>query len=218
MPFLSVGRAGLEPAYSLLIGQEPSPFWPPASGSESQHRTDDLRPMKPALWPTELSRHGWPPRDRTAQIPAYQTGPVDQLGRGQQMVEESSLRRLAASHPASNGRLPPGRFTIQGQRAEHSKPTASRRPAAFGAAPATLAGSLSAAEGTRIERVRANPATRFQRGTLPLGQPSIRGERAIRTPHRSAHSLAARPGALARSLSVRREGLAPSRPFRATGS
>lgn len=66
MPFLSVGRAGLEPAYSLLIGQEPSPFWPPASGSESQHRTDDLRPMKPALWPTELSRHGWPPRDRTA--------------------------------------------------------------------------------------------------------------------------------------------------------
>ena len=64
----------------------------------------------------------------------------------------------------------------------------------------------------------ANPATRFQRGTLPLGQPSIRGERAIRTPHRSAHSLAARPGALARSLSVRREGLAPSRPFRATGS
>jgi hypothetical protein len=28
------------------------------------------------------------------------------------------------------------------------------------------------AEGRRIERVQANLAARFQRGTLPLGQPS----------------------------------------------
>jgi hypothetical protein len=45
----SVGRAGLEPAYSLLIRQEPSPVWPPASCSESQHRTDDLLIMSQAL-------------------------------------------------------------------------------------------------------------------------------------------------------------------------
>jgi hypothetical protein len=38
-----------------------------AIGSESQHRTDDLPIMSRALWPTELSRHGWPPRSRTAR-------------------------------------------------------------------------------------------------------------------------------------------------------
>ena len=43
-----------------------STVWLP-SRSESQHRTDDLPIMSRALWPTELSRHSWPPRDRTAQ-------------------------------------------------------------------------------------------------------------------------------------------------------
>ena len=62
----SVRRAaGLEPAHFLLIRQAPSPAWPPPR-SESRHRTDDLRVMGAALWPTELSRRSWPPRNRTA--------------------------------------------------------------------------------------------------------------------------------------------------------
>ena len=61
-------------------------------------------------------------------------------------------------------------------------------------------------------------ASRFQRGTLPLGQLSTRGERETRSPHSaSAQRLAAAPGALAGSLSVRREGVEPSRPSGHTG-
>jgi hypothetical protein len=106
-PFLPAGRAGLEPARLLLIRQAPSPAWPPPR-SESQHRTDDLRVMGPALWPTELSRHGWPPRSRTARYllirQAPSTGWVAASGCGRSRTCKAEAR------PGS-GRVPsPGRI------------------------------------------------------------------------------------------------------------
>ena len=78
-------------------------------------------------------------------IPAYQAGPFDQLGRGQRMMEDPSPSALPRAHPASNGRRPPGRFTIQKSRERSSRSPGhlSVPPFAFGATPARLSGSLS---------------------------------------------------------------------------
>ena len=67
-------------------------------------------------------------------IPAYQAGPVDQLGRGQQMAE---VPTPALARPSRLSRSwPPGRFAIRERRAEVLSPTASWRPPVFGTEPA----------------------------------------------------------------------------------
>jgi hypothetical protein len=47
-------------------------------------------------------------------MPVYRTGPVDQLGRGQQRVEVLSPSALPRARPLSGRRLPPDRFTLHG--------------------------------------------------------------------------------------------------------
>ena len=62
-----VGRAGLELAHLLLMRQLPSHAWPPPAVARVS-----IELTTSALWarrsePTELSRRGWPPPNRTAR-------------------------------------------------------------------------------------------------------------------------------------------------------
>jgi hypothetical protein len=68
-------------------------------------------------------------------IPAYQAGPVDQLGRGQQMAEVPTPSARAPFRVQA-GAGQPGRFAIRERRAEVLSPTASRRPPVFETEPA----------------------------------------------------------------------------------
>jgi hypothetical protein len=114
--------------------------WLPPRSSESQHRTDDLPIMSRALWPTELSRHSWPPRDRTAQYLRIRQAPstswVVASGEGESRTRKAEAQLLSGQIPS------------------------------------------------------------------PIGLPLHGRIRRTRIPHRSAHSLAARPGTLAGSLSL----------------
>ena len=144
-------------------------------------------------------------------IPAYQAGPFDQLGRGQRMMEDPSPSALPRAHPASNGRRPPGRFTIQKSRERSSRSPGhlSVPPFAFGATPARLSGSLS----TR-KTENSNPRP-FR---TPTGFQPAPVARQVHLPRRAeksnptvlpAHPLAAEPGYLAGSLSVAPLGFEP---------
>jgi hypothetical protein len=99
--------------------------------------------MSGLLYLAELSRHSWPPRNRTAQYLRIRQAPSTSW------VVASRWRRsrpqdVHTPHPVSSRRLPPGRFTIHEQRAERSKPRhLPDAPSAFGAVPTALAGSLS---------------------------------------------------------------------------
>jgi hypothetical protein len=92
-----------------------------------------------ALWarrsePTELSRHGWPPRNRTARYLRIRQAPSTSW------VVASRWRRsrppALARLPGSSRSRPPGRFAIRERRAEVLSPTASRRPPVFETEPA----------------------------------------------------------------------------------
>jgi len=145
-----------------------------------------------------VGRRGVEPRDT-----CLSDRPVDRLGRGQQMVEDPTPRQSWLSHPASNGRLPPGRFTIQVQRAEVLILTVSRRPPAFETGPATrqVHSPWRKTENSNLRAFRPPPA--FQTGTTTrwFHLPWRRAEKSNPTVS-PAHSLAARPGTLAGSLSM----------------
>jgi hypothetical protein len=207
----SVGRAGLEPAYSLLIRQEPLPIWPPASGSESQHRTDDLRLMKPALWPTELSRRGWPPRDRTAQY-----------------LRIRQARRPAGSRPADGGGPDPQRASTRPsrfKRAPTARPvhhperraevTISSDNAHRFSKPGLRPGRFTLHGGRRRTRISGPPDPHpLSRRGPPPGD-FISQERKAEQSKLTvlpAHRLAGEPGTLSGSPSVPPAGLEPAHP------
>jgi hypothetical protein len=103
----------------------------------------------------------------------------------------------ALSRPASNGRLPPGRFTIQERRAGDSNASAVRRPTAFGAVPAPWQVHSPRAEDGEIESqclttpIRVPAAAGALPGSSPIAES---GAIEAHAPARDAHSLAARPG------------------------
>jgi hypothetical protein len=161
-----VGRQGIEPwATRLKVGDSATELTaratragpvstssrlPPRS-SESQHRTDDLPIMSRALWPTELSRHSWPPRDRTAQYLRIRQAPstswVVASGEGESRTRKAEAQLLSGQipspiglplhggrrrtrisgpsgpHPLSRRGPPPGDFISHERRAENSNPT-----------------------------------------------------------------------------------------------
>jgi hypothetical protein len=88
------------------------------------------------------------------------------------------------SRPASNGRLPPGRFTIQERRAGDSNASAVRRPAAFGAVPAPWQVHSPRAEDGEIESQRLTTPTRVPAaaGPCPVHLPTRRAEQSKPTP------------------------------------
>jgi hypothetical protein len=185
----SVGQAGLEPARFFLIRGAPLPTWPLALVAREGFEPPNLPVMSGPLYHLSyLAMVG----HRRVELRATCSSdrPLHRLGSGQRKRSESNAQ----------GRGSPG-FRPGAVASLLALPWAER--ARIELARPKLAGfrnrfrhqsdCLSMAEGTRIERVRANPATRFRRGTLPLGQPSTRGERPTRTARRSAHSLAARP-------------------------
>jgi hypothetical protein len=173
-----VGRAGLEPACLLLIRQAPSPAWLPAS---------------------------WPPRSRTARYlfigQAPSTGWVVASGRRRtrtpalsrpagfkpvaaRLAASSSLRKAEALIPSARAPSPlrtgarTGRVRFPWRKTEVLIPRAVTRPTRFPAGGQHPAGF--------IFHVR-------------------RAEHSKPTPE-SAHSLAARPGSLTGSLSLRTLG------------
>lgn len=76
-----------------------------------------------ALWarrsePTELSRHGWPPRNRTArylrirQAPSTSWVVASRWRRSRPPAPAPCRVQAGAGHPFSKRDLPPGRFTL----------------------------------------------------------------------------------------------------------
>jgi hypothetical protein len=205
----------------------------PPRSSESQHRTDDLPIMSRALWPTELSRHSWPPRDRTAQYLRIRQAPstswVVASGEGESRTRKAEAQLLSGQIPSPIGLpLHGGR-----RRTRISGPSGSG-PHNVNASPGSRAGQCRAslASGLRVKtpprrgvtsrkhrdgaaafwfvtswrigcvvtvtRCGTEPAFRAPRFSdgdhyLAISSP-MSGERRTRIPHRSAHSLAARPG------------------------
>lgn len=142
-------------------------------------------------------------------------------GRRQQpaSLHPSSGRRRArfpdarASQPGSSRRLRPGSFIFHGG-SRRTRIPALADPPDFESEPVRLPGSASMRGGqrTRIPATSHRPA-RFQRAAGPcrLYPPWRRAEHSKPTPG-SAHSLAARPGSLAGSLS--RAAATPTRARR----
>jgi hypothetical protein len=74
--------------------------------------------MGAALWPTELSRRGWPPRSRTARYLLSRQAPsTDWVADGGGPEPQRSR-----AHPGSSRRLPPGSFTIHARKTEDPNP------------------------------------------------------------------------------------------------
>jgi hypothetical protein len=164
--------------------------------------------MGAALWPTELSRRSWPPRNRTAHYLCIGQAPSTSW------VVASGRRRCRSPrcYPARafKARCRSRRRTFQEQRAEVPTPTASRRPAVFETEPATW--QVHSPCGRRRTRISGPscPHPLSRRGPPP-GDFISHGRRAENSnPTVSpAHSLAARPGTPAGSLSVPHPGFEP---------
>ncbi len=151
--------------------------------------------MKPALWPTELSRRGWPPRDRTAlylrirQAPSTSWVAASGCGRS---------RTCKAEARPGSGRVPsPGR--IAHPRAERRESNSQgRSSAAFGAGPRHQSGCLSMAEDGVIETHPRMGPLAFRAVTAPwrLHPPWRRAENSNPTalPAHPVSSEARHPG------------------------
>jgi hypothetical protein len=81
--------------------------------------------MSRALWPTELSRHSWPPRDRTAQYLRIRQAPstswVVASGEGESRTRKAEAQLLSGQIPSPIGL--PLHFISHERRAENSNPT-----------------------------------------------------------------------------------------------
>ena len=120
--------------------------------------------MSRALWPPELSRHGWPPRNRTAHYMRIRQAPstswVVASGRRRCRSPRCDLRRLSRPVAAPAAHLPK-------QRAEVPSPTASQRPPVFETEPATRQ-VYSPWRKTEYSKLRAlRPPLAFQTVTAP---------------------------------------------------
>ena len=158
-----------------------------------------------ALWarrsePTELSRHGWPPRNRTArylrirQAPST-TGSWPADGGGPDPQRSRAL-------PGSSRSRPPGRFAIRERRAEVLSPTASRRPPVSKRSLPPVRFTLHG--GRRWTRSTGpSPPPAFQTGTTTwwFHLPRRRAGDSYATVL-PAHPLATEPGTLAGSPSM----------------
>jgi hypothetical protein len=136
----------------------------------------------------------WPPRDRTARYLRIRQAPSTSW------VVASGWRRTRppgarAPHPASNGRQPPGRFTIHEQRAEVPSPTV--LPAArFRNGACRLTGSLSMAEDGGHDPQGLHPHPLSRRGSPPgdfISHARKAGD--LNATVLPAHRLAGEPGA-----------------------
>ena len=86
-------------------------------------------------------------------IPVYRTGPVDQLGRGQQQrVEVLSPSALPRAHPLSGGVCHLTDSLSTGRKTENSNLRAARPPPAFQTGTTTWRFHLPWAESGRLER------------------------------------------------------------------
>jgi hypothetical protein len=153
--------------------------------------------------------------------PAYQAGPIDQVGRGQRMRQESNLQG-AKARPGSSRVPSPVGLRIQSGEGRSRTPKALAGSPAFGAGAVTsrLASPWRMAQELNLLRALA-PVSGFRPGTLPLGQPSSRGESGIRTHgRRCASRLAGGPRAttpghltmstLPRTRTANARGLSPA--------
>ena len=159
-----------------------------------------------ALWarrsePAELSRHGWPPRNRTARYlrirPRRPAGSWPADGGGPDPQRSRAL-------PGSSRSPPPGRFTIQsGERKSRSPATA--RPPVFETGPAPRQVHSPRRKTWTLSTGSSQTPLAFQAVTAPGGF-IFRERRAEQSKPTAlpAHSLAARPGTLSGSLSVKR--------------
>ena len=188
--------------------------------------------MGGALWPTELSRHGWPPRDRTAQYLRIRQAPSTSW------VVASGWRR---SRPQRSRALPgssrvqsPVCLRFQERRGRESN-SQGRSSTAFGADPVANRVASPWRRTEYSKPTRKEPRA-FQAATAPwrLHPPwTVRAARWGPAPARPvsrraensnptalpAHSLAARPGTLTGSLSVPFPGFEPGRhPSEGCGS
>jgi hypothetical protein len=141
-----------------------------------------------------VGHRGIEPRDTCV------SGPVDQLGRGQQMAEVPTRRSRAV--PGSSRSRPPGRFAIRERRAEVLNPTASRRPPVFETEPA--ARQVHSPWRKTVDTIhRAFTPPAFQTGTTTwwfhLPRRRAGDSNATVLP---AHPLATEPGTLAGSPSM----------------
>ena len=169
--------------------------------------------MSRALWPTELSRHGWPPRDRTAQYLRIRQAPstswVVASGRWRCRsprcdparafkarcraggAPSRSRERRSRPPPPRDGQPfskrspPPGGFTLHGgrRRTRIPEPFDSHPPSRQGPPPGDFISGGPDGNRTRL----------VCRGSFPFGPVPRRAENSNPTVS-PAHSLAARPG------------------------
>ena len=108
--------------------------------------------MGAALWPTELSRHSWPPGSRTQRLPAHQAGPftgwVAASGTGASRTPKSEAR------PGSSRVQSPICLRFHDGRRGRELNSQGRSSAVFETGPVTSRVASPCADGGRIERPR----------------------------------------------------------------
>jgi hypothetical protein len=183
------------------------PFTPPRS-SESQHRTDDLSVMGGALWPTELSRHGWPPRDRTARYLRIRQAPstswVVASGCGRSRTCKAEARpgssRVPSPDRIAHPRAERARVELARPKLNCFRGSSRRRSGCLSMAEDGVlethsrfpGGDRTLAASSSVDRTGVEPA--YARwGSAPARPVSRRAENSNPTAL-PAHSLAARPG------------------------
>lgn len=228
----SAARSGLEPEVSALrtrrdshypnepwcIAQESNPDSPVRSRVRYplHQRCVPLRGLEPlqsglkVRCPSSRARAAsagsWPPRNRTARYLFIRQDPSTTwvVASGCGRSRTCKAVRLARVQTGFRRRSDCASL----RKGRDSNPEGSSRCSTVfetAAVASRLALPWRMAQELNLLRTRA-PTARFQRGALPVGQPSGSGERSNRSPHpKGAHSLAARPGALTGSLSLRTE-------------
>ena len=162
--------------------------------------------MSAALWPTGLSRHSWPPGSRTQRLPAYQAGPF--TGWAAASGSGASRTLKAEARPGSSRVQSPVCLRFQKRRGRESN-SQGRSSAAFGAVAVTylLASPWRKVHGSNVCG-RTRPPVSSGAPYLSVNLPRRRAENSNPTAS-PAHSLAARPGTPAGSLSVPHPGFEP---------
>ena len=133
--------------------------------------------------------------------PVHQTGPVNQLGRGQRKAEDSNPSACAPSRIQTGGRA----LAASPSDAESGGPDPQRlpaHPASNGSAPWRVHFPWRMAQELNLLRTRA-PTARFQRGALPVGQPSAAESGAFEAHTRGCALVSSEARSLIGSLSLR---------------
>src|SRR5579872_361112 len=114
--------------------------------------------MGAVLWPTELSRHGWPPRNRTARYLRIRQAPstswVVASGEGESRTRKAEAQLLSGQIPSPIG-LPLHKRMVDG-----SNVRGSRRPdLRFPTGHLSTRSTIHVEEGGRLERRGINRAS-----------------------------------------------------------